>query len=343
MENNLILDLNKLTKKMLIKDIFYGLFIGTIEKQENKDIPLAAVQINKATMDIKLLIKSEEWFKYSEMTRYSVFLHEALHLTQFHLLTSDKYPNHKMDNVACDLQINQIVGKANLPEWGCFIEDFEKKYPQLDWKRNAGRDHYYKELNKLSEEEKEELGIDEKAQHHWIIVDGEGNEISPDKLTESERNAIRVQVESTIEQLAEEVQKSQGHIPAEIDQLIKGFVKPKPVFNYLKYIRNYVGNSTKYEIGRTKLKENQRFPGTAKVILKPVNRILVCIDESGSVSEKELYDFLNEIHHLSKKVDIEIRPFDTQVMKPIKYSGRGSFKRTNCGGKNVPPYIVIYN
>jgi hypothetical protein len=35
---NLILDINKLTKKILINDVFYGLFLSTIEKKENKDI-----------------------------------------------------------------------------------------------------------------------------------------------------------------------------------------------------------------------------------------------------------------------------------------------------------------
>jgi predicted metal-dependent peptidase len=250
------------------------------------------------------------------------------------------YPNSKMDNVATDCQINQMIDKAYLPSWGIFIDELAKQHPKLDWKRNAGRDHYYKELSKLSDEEKEKMGIDEKAQHEWIIIDGDGNPV--DGLTETEKDAIRVQVEHTIETLAEEVMKTQGHLPAEIDQMIKGFVKPKPKFNYQKYIRNYIGNSTKYQVGTSKLRENLRFPGQPKVVLKPINRVLVLVDESGSVSENELHDFLNEIHHLSKKHDIEIRPFDTEVMKAVKYDGRGSFKRTNCGGTSFTAAVEFY-
>lgn len=222
-----------------------------------------------------------------------------------------------------------------------FIEELEKEHPKLDWKRNAGRDHYYKELSKLSEEEKEKMGIDEKSQHVWIITDKDGNKI--DSLTDSEKDAIRVQVENTIESIAEEVSKSQGNVPTEINNLIKGFVKPKPVFNYTKYIRNYIGNSTKYMIGTSKLRENQRFPGQPKVILKTTAKILVLIDESGSVSQTELNDFLNEIHHMSKNIDIEIHPFDTQVMKEVKYSKRGEFKRTNCGGTSFTAAVDFYN
>ena len=342
MEQNLILDINRISKKLLINDIFYGLFLTTIEKKESKDVPLAAVGLNKNTMEFCLIINPEEWFKLTDEIKFGVLKHEAMHLTAFHLITMDLYPNAKMDNIACDIDINQKIPKQYLPEWGCFLEEFQTKYPQLNWQENAGRAHYYKELGKLSEEEKEKIGIDEKSQHKWIIVDGEGNPCNGE-LTDAMKDAIRVQVEHTIENIAEEIQKSQGNIPAEINQLIKGFVKPKPKFNYAKYIKNFVGNSTKYMIGSTKLRENQRFPGQPKIILKPVSKMLVLIDESGSVSEKELYDFLNEIHHLSKKTDIEIRPFDTAVMDPVKYSGKGSFKRTNCGGTSFTAAVDFYN
>ncbi len=341
-EQNLIQDLSKITKKLLIKDIFYGLFLSTIEKRVDEKIPFAAVGLNKATMEFSLIINPTEWFKLSDEVKYGLLKHEAAHLCMFHLITMDKYPNSKMDNIGCDIEINQMIKKEYLPTDGCFLENFAKEYPQLDWKANAGRDHYYKELSKLSEEEKEGLGIDEKSKHVWVVVD-ENGEITGENLTESQKDAIRVQIESTIESIAEEVKKSTGHLPREIDQLISGFVKPKPAFNYQKYIRNYVGNSTRYTIGSSRIRENQRFPGQPKIILKTLSKVLVLIDESGSVSESELYDFLNEVHHLSKKVDIEIRPFDTQVMKPVKYNRNGKFKRTNCGGTSFTAAVDYYN
>lgn len=344
MEQNLILDISKISKKLLIKDVFYGLFLTSIEKKENNKIPLAAVSVNKSTMDFSLLINPDEWFKYSDEVKYNVLKHEALHLTNFHLITCDLYPNSKMDNIACDLFINQYCDKKNLPSWGVFIEDFEEKYPKLDWKRNAGRDHYYKELSKLSDEQKEEIGIDERAEHIWEVVDENGEPLDVDSLTDSQKDAIRVQVEHTIESIAEEMAKSQGTLPSEISEMIKGFKKPKPKFNYKKYLRNFVGNSTKYFIKSSKLKENQRFPGYPKLVLKPRNKVLILIDESGSVSEPELFDFLNEIAHLSKTNDLEIRPFDTQVGEIVRYKANSNeFKRTRCGGTYFTPCIEFYN
>jgi len=343
-DTNLIVDLARISKKLMINDIFYGLFLSTISKKSNKDIPVAAVGVNKSTMDFTLYVNPDEWFKFSDEVKFGILNHEAKHLTMFHLITSDLYPNHKMDNLACDIEINQTIDKDYLPSYGIFLKDFEEKYPQLNWKKLAGRDHYYKELNKLSDKEKEEIGIDEKAEHHWIITDGEGNQLDPNSLTDAEKNALRVQLESTIEQIAEEVAKTQGSLPSEIDQLIKGFKKPKPKFNYSNYIRNYIGNSTKYLVGSSKLRENQRFPGQPKIVLKPQSKILVAIDQSGSVSTGELYEFLNEIAHLSKKFDIEIRAFDTQVYPPTKYkAGSNEFRRTACGGTDFDCVIDFYN
>ncbi len=343
MNQNLILDISRISKKLLINDIFYGLFLTSIEKKECKSIPLAAVSINRSTMEFALLINPDEWFKCSDDVKFGVMLHEAQHLTNFHLITMDMYSNSKMDNVATDCDINQRINKQYLPTWGIFIEDLAKKHPKLDWKVNAGRHHYYHELNKLSDEEKEEMGIDERAEHQWTVVDGDGNQVDPSTLTDSQKDAIRVQVEHTIEGIAEEVAKSQGHIPAEISQMIKGFKKPKPKFNYKNYIRNYVGNSTKYFIKTTKLKENQRFPGSPKIVLKAKQKLLVLQDQSGSVSEKELCELNNEIYHLMKSIDVETRSFDTEIGDLVKISKDGSYAtRNRCGGTDIGPCIEYF-
>lgn len=77
MNDNLIVDLGRISKKLMINDLFYGLFLSTIEKKENKDIPLAAVGVNKATMDFTLYINPDEWFKFSDECKFFVLKHEV--------------------------------------------------------------------------------------------------------------------------------------------------------------------------------------------------------------------------------------------------------------------------
>lgn len=328
--NDLIQDFSKIRKKLLINDIFTGLFLSTVPIEECKTIPLAAVSINKSTLDFKILLNPDEWFKLSEEVKYGVAKHETSHLAFFHLIMSDLYSNQKMANVAMDLEVNQYIPKAYLPIWGCFLSDFQEKYPSLNLPINAGAMHYYKELSKLTEEQKEELGIDGKARHIWIITDSEGNPV--EGLSESEKDAIRVQVEATIEQIVEEVSKSQGHVSHEISELVKGFKKPKPSFNYSKYIRNFIGNGTRYTVGTSRIRENPRFENAPKVILKPLSKVAIYLDESYSVNETVLRTFLNDIYHLKKKYDIHIFPFDTQILKEVKFGKGDSIMRTQCGG-----------
>lgn len=77
METNLIMDISKIIKKVIIKDLFYGLFLSTIEKREEKSIPTAAVCVNKSTMDFSLLINPDWWAKWSDNVKYGIMVHEA--------------------------------------------------------------------------------------------------------------------------------------------------------------------------------------------------------------------------------------------------------------------------
>lgn len=344
MNFNLKEDVASIIRRLIVTDPFYGLFISSIEKIESTKIPLAAVSLNTNTFEFSLIINPEEWNKYSNEVKYGVIKHEALHLVLFHLINSSSYSNSKMDNYACDIEVNQYISKELLPEWVVTIDKMRKEYPKLNWEYKKGRNYYYKLLDSLSDKEKEKLNIDNRSKHIWEIVDNKGNPIDLDSLSESEVNSIRTQIENTIEELAKEIQKNQGNIPHEISSIISGFKKPKPVYNYKKYIRNFVGNSNKYTIKSSKIRENQRFEGANKIILTPKNKILVLIDQSGSVQEDELYEVLNEIAHLSKINDIEIRAFDTVVYKPTKYkAGSNNFTRTACGGTSFTAAIDFYN
>jgi predicted metal-dependent peptidase len=342
MEKNLIKDLNNLNLNLLISDEFYGLFFATLKKQENIDIPLAAIGVNKSTMEFTLYINPDKWFKYSDDIRIGILEHEMKHLTLFHLVTEISNVNHKMDNIACDLEINQMIDKNKLPKWGIFLDDFKKKYPKLDFKPNAGRRHYYNELNKLSEDEKNQIGIGENAKHKWVVVDGDGN-ISNEELSDLQKESIKAQLEGLIKSTVEEVSRSSGNLPREISELIKGFIKPKPKFDYKKYIKNFIGNSDKFLLKSSKLRENQRFQDNPKIVFKQLNKILILIDESGSVSKTELYDFLNEIYHIKKHFDVEIRAFDTQVGDIVNYKGNNVFPRSKCGGTYFTESINYYN
>ena len=265
---------------------------------------------------------------------------ELLHLCFFHLTEFNHLikQSPKLSNIAFDLLVNQYVNKSILPSWGIFLDEFQKRYPKLELPPFQTSEYYFKELKKDKELE-EKYVIDPNAQHCWGLIDENGN---PVVLNEAQEELVKERLSGRLEELANNA-KAQGNAPSYCDQFIKEFVKPKPKFNYKKYIKTFVGNSTEYIVRKSYYKVNPRFPDNPRVIQEPKGKILVLVDESGSVSEKELIECLNEIHHISKTTPVEIRPFDTEVMKEVKYNPKkGIFTRTNCGGTLFSPLITYY-
>lgn len=338
MQKNLIKDINNINKNLYFTDPFYSLFSSSIKKEERTDIPLAAVGLNKGTMEVTLYINPKEWFRmmddgktpvYSDEVKQGIILHEMSHIILFHLVDSGRYSNKDMANIAMDIEINQKVGKDKLPSWACFIEDFKVRYPQLNWKEHAGSLHYYKELDKLSDEEKQKLGIDDRAKHRWIIIDSNGKKVG--YLTEAEKEAIINQGQATISQIAEEVLRAGGQLSSEIDSLIKGFIKPKPSVNWKQKIRTFTGHSDKYILKSSKLKENQRFPEQSKIIKKHLSKIVFYVDQSGSMGQQHLENVVNEGFHLRKMMDVKFFAFDTNVIGEVKLK-KDCLERKACGG-----------
>lgn len=111
------MDKNKLlaraTKELMLKEPFYGLFLITLNKVWNEKIDTAGVSKNGINM--QLAINSTFWENLSSEYRVGILKHELLHIAFHHLSLRDKYKDHRLFNIAADLEINQYIDKAYLP------------------------------------------------------------------------------------------------------------------------------------------------------------------------------------------------------------------------------------
>ena len=72
--------------------------------------------------------------------------------------------------------------------------------------------------------------------------------------------------------------------------------------------------------------------------------MLLAIDTSGSVSDTELTEFMNEIHHIHKAgVDITIVQCDTSIRSIEAYKGKNDLKVHGRGGTEFDPVLDYYN
>jgi predicted metal-dependent peptidase len=72
--------------------------------------------------------------------------------------------------------------------------------------------------------------------------------------------------------------------------------------------------------------------------------VLLAIDTSGSVSDTELKEFMNEIFHIYKTgVDITIIQCDTKINSIEPYKGKNDLNIVGRGGTEFDPVLEYYD
>jgi predicted metal-dependent peptidase len=162
-------------------------------------------------------------------------------------------------------------------------------------------------------------------------------------VSEVEKNLIDKQVQRILQEAQEQTLKKRGTVPAEIKDriVIEEILKPK--FDWRGYIRRFTGVSTKIFTKKIRRKENRRFSDNPGLKIKMRQKMLLAIDTSGSVSNDELMEFMNEIYHLYKAgVDIVIMQCDTEIQSIENYKGKFELNVTGRGGTDFDPVLDYY-
>lgn len=335
--------LAKTTKNLMLEEPFYGLFLVGLNKQWNKGIPTAGVA--KQNINAKLVINPDFWTDLSEDHRWGLIKHELLHIAFNHITTRENYADHKLFNIAADLEINQYIARHRLPEGGITMDSF----PDMTLPVRAGTDTYYKLLHDKNEEDTPEDQPNSVQQMMQGIGDQDihGTWKEFDSLSEAEKKLVVKQIEHQLRETAQAVSSKQaGHIPGElkviIDNLFADVEAPK--FDWKGYLRRFVANSSIVYTKKSRRKYNKRYAGNPGIKIKRRNHVLVAIDTSGSVSNEELVEFLKEINHIHKSGnEITIVECDTQINSVKKFKPSQTYEVHGRGGTSFQPVIDHFN
>ena len=72
--------------------------------------------------------------------------------------------------------------------------------------------------------------------------------------------------------------------------------------------------------------------------------MLVGVDTSGSISNKDLVEFFNEIYHMWKTgISITIAEGDANISNVYEYDGKMPTFVTGRGGTNMNPFVEYFN
>ena len=336
--------LSKISKDLMLKEPYYGFFLIMLNKVWRKDLPTAGV--SKQNINYQLAINEKFWTGLSDDHKMGLLKHELLHIAFGHLVSFSSFSNKKLANVAMDMEINQYIEDSWLPEGGIRIEDYE----DLKLDKKAGCRYYYDQLLRL-QDEKDKQGTTGNQGMDKLLDDIASGDIPDhstweefDDMTDAEKKLIEKQVQKILQDAKEQTVKKRGNVPGEIEGLIvvEEFTAPK--FDWKGYIRRFTGVSTKVFTKKIRRKENRRYEDNPGLKIKMRQHMLLAIDTSGSVSNDELTEFMNEIHHIHKAgVDITVIQCDTSIRSIEPYRGKNEINVFGRGGTEFDPVLDYYN
>lgn len=257
------------------------------------------------------------------------------------------FSDKKLANIAFDLEINQYILEEWLPTGGLTLDS----YPELNLEPKKGSRYYYSKLLAAKEEKdkKGTSGCPNFDKHCDAIDEGEDPANHDtwgefENISEAEKKLIETQVQRILSEVKEQTEKKQGTVPGEMAERIIIPEVQAPKFNWREYVRRFAGNSTKVYTRKLRRKENRRFSDNPGLKIKMRQHMLLAIDTSGSVSNDELKEFMNEIFHIHKQgVDVTIIQCDTQITKIEQYKGKMDLDIHGRGGTKFDPVIKYFN
>lgn len=244
------------------------------------------------------------------------------------------------------LEINQYIDNQYLPEGGMTLELFK----DLNLLPKQGTKYYYDKLqqevdnNQKIQKLMQAMGNGEATDEDGTLVPNHDWEAF-DELTDAEKKLLGSQTDFHLKQLADAMQKGRGTVPGELQEYIDRLLNPEPPkFDWRGYLRRFAGGSINIITKKLRRKPNKRYEENPGLKIKPKRHVLVAIDTSGSVSNNELVEFLNEIHHIYRTgSDVTVVQCDTAISSILPYKPNADVKIQGRGGTDFNPVVEYYN
>ena len=335
-------DLSKIGKQLMLSEPFYGVFLSTLNKKIGNDVPTAGVCKNG--INYQLVVNGEFWDSLdNDKKKIGLLKHELLHICFHHLYERDNYPDHDLHNIAADVEINQYLTPDYYPSPDLLLPS---TFPELNLPLKAGTKKYYELLQQAKQNNTSPTlnGLLES------FCDSSSGDLHPtwkefNGLSEADKKLIKAQIDHQIKSIIESQSRDRGFVPSELQSYIDTLFEIKePSYDWKSYFRRFFGSSSKTYTKKTRRKLNKRFSENPALKIKTKKKVLVGIDTSGSVSNKDLIEFFGEIYHMWKTgISITIAEGDAAISNIYEYNGETPEKVTGRGGTDMNPFIKYFN
>jgi len=334
----------------------YSIALSMVDLVENREIPTALAIYDTETRKVQIHINPNhvvelanqlEWGE-TEITAYTRFLikHELLHFMLKHLLPDSKRQDPTLKNIVVDAIVNPAISelqylmsldskralKSITPEQ-YLAGEIEEEGVYLFVTSDVARlqdftwEMYYDYLLKQIKERASAIAIKKGAL---------GNDVQEsDQIDEG----TKANMEEIMKKLADAMQL-RGDRPGNLIAELKAKTQRSRLEKYLKSILLHTFYGKHITNCETYKRPNRRFdsfPGNKKQYVS--QQIVVMIDDSGSVSEELLEQFVNHSYTLAKAYGYRVDMFvyDTKIQNhiPHKQLLKRKLKLSGRGGTNL--------
>ena len=241
--------------------------------------------------------------------------HEVLHVVYDHMgRRQDRHP--KISNIAADFCVNSDLIDQKVGERISVVPLlYNPKYRGMSYEEVY--DDLMKNVKKVDMDQLLEQLLDE---HLDGDGDGDGDEDGDKKgsgrpkLTDEEKQAIKDEIREAVLQAANAA--GAGNLPAGVKRLIKDLTES--VIDWRTLLEQQIQSTIKSDFSWMKTSRRGWHMDAVMPGMLPGTQIDVCIaiDTSGSISERDIKDFMAEIKGIMEAYDeykIHVWCFDTEV------------------------------
>lgn len=339
------------TQLYLQESFLGGISIG-VSKRADFSVPTAYVGVRKIENNYDVVLGFNPVFmrNMDAKQRQGVIRHELYHLVFQHIFSRAIGDQRlaKLWNWATDLAINSLIGKDNLPKL-CLIPGYRNIDPQTgkpvdgvyaDYIANAplnqASDYYFAELLKLMKENNHDesdikIGV---GGGIGTMDDHSGWDDIPEEVKEEIRERVKEMIGNGA--MRADQTNSWGSIPQSTQEWIRKMLSRE--IDWRSIVKQFFGRVRSQERSSTMKRINKKMPYINPGVKRKYKSTFACfIDQSGSMSDKDIAQLFGELEGLAKETEIDVYHFDTEIDEnshTVWKKGRPFPKphRTRCGG-----------
>jgi len=320
--------------KLLISQPFYGSLAASISLRESKTVR----RMQMTLFPSPLLKYNKEWYEgLDDAQAVGALLHELLHLLLLHALRRGER-DPLLWAACCDMAVNDHLPPEMLPESAVTTEKIEREI-HFKLERCRSVEYYYSVLIKMLDDELSFMPRESSA----TLRCSNGSLLEADLQTEEENSQMNEQaIKSQIRELIDEARSGDG-VPQALNSELDTVYEQARI-DWKTMFKRFLTGRGRMQTHATYKRESRRFdsyPGHKRSVGL---RVLIALDESGSISNDQLQTFFNELMAVNRitNAQILVTEFDTECTKPLPAGEyRHVRKREKSGGTDFRPVFAL--